>query len=212
MLLMWRMKGPTCRPLRLRHAFSKVCQYATTHDKMLVGLTCASIKDIQGVIWKCITWPKTFGKGMQICMHRIKFSLSLDWGLETKHTCENKGNKKFWLLFLLFCGFRTYMHAFVVHKCWLLCLCCWLQNCKSSIVVSRCMFWYFQTTLYCATNNLWHYKIMYHLQEPRLYVKSWWKFCPQLSLVLFWTKVMYIGCLWMYCDLSYQLVETFGKS
>jgi hypothetical protein len=78
---------------------------------MLVGLTYASIKDTQGVIWKCITWPKTFGKGMQICMHRIKLSLSLDWGLKTKHTCENKGNKKFWLLFFLFCGLEhTCMH------------------------------------------------------------------------------------------------------
>jgi hypothetical protein len=44
------MKGPTCRPLNLGHAFSKGCQYATTHDKMFVGLTCASIKDTQGVI------------------------------------------------------------------------------------------------------------------------------------------------------------------
>ncbi len=72
------MKGPTCRPLTLGHAFSKVCQYAITHDKMLVGITCASINDTQGVIWKCITWPKTFGTGMQTCMHRTKLSLSLD--------------------------------------------------------------------------------------------------------------------------------------
>lgn len=125
---------------------------------------------------------------------------------------KTRETKSFDYFFLLFCGFRTNIHAFCGSQV-LIALCRWLQNCESSIVVSRCMNWFFQTRLHCATiDNLWHYKIMYHLQEPRLYVKSWWMFCPQLSLVLFWTKVMNIGCLWMCCNLSYQLVETFGKS
>jgi hypothetical protein len=49
----------------LGHALSKVCQYATTNDKMCIGLSYAFIKDVQGAIQKCITWLKKSGKGRQ---------------------------------------------------------------------------------------------------------------------------------------------------
>jgi len=40
------------------HAFSKVCQYATTHEKNYKGLRYLSIKAAQRHLQKCITWPK----------------------------------------------------------------------------------------------------------------------------------------------------------
>jgi hypothetical protein len=49
----------------LGHALSKVCEYAITNDKMCIGLSYAFIKDVQGAIQKCITWPKKSGKGKQ---------------------------------------------------------------------------------------------------------------------------------------------------
>jgi hypothetical protein len=45
------------------HALSKVCQYATTDDKVAHGLSYAFINSAQVDIHKCITWPKKFGKG-----------------------------------------------------------------------------------------------------------------------------------------------------
>jgi len=40
------------------HAFSKMCQYATTYEKNYKGLRYLSIKVAQGNLKKCITWPK----------------------------------------------------------------------------------------------------------------------------------------------------------
>jgi hypothetical protein len=45
------------------HALSKVCQYIITYDKVCTCLNYASIKATQGVIQKCITWPKNSSKG-----------------------------------------------------------------------------------------------------------------------------------------------------
>jgi hypothetical protein len=47
------------------HALSKVCQYAMINEKMYTSLSYTFIKSIQGVIQKCITLPKKFGKGKQ---------------------------------------------------------------------------------------------------------------------------------------------------
>jgi hypothetical protein len=47
------------------HAFSKVCPYVTSNDKMSIGLPFTSINVVQGAIQKCITWPNFFGKGKQ---------------------------------------------------------------------------------------------------------------------------------------------------
>jgi len=47
------------------HALSKVCQYAMINEKMYTSLSYTFIKYIQGVIQKCITWPKKMGKGKQ---------------------------------------------------------------------------------------------------------------------------------------------------
>jgi hypothetical protein len=40
------------------HAFSKICQYATTYEKNYKWLKYLSIKVAQGDLQKCITWPK----------------------------------------------------------------------------------------------------------------------------------------------------------
>jgi hypothetical protein len=40
------------------HAFSKVCQYATTYEKNYKSLRNLSIKAAQGDLQKCIIWPK----------------------------------------------------------------------------------------------------------------------------------------------------------
>jgi hypothetical protein len=45
------------------HAFSKVCQYATTKKKVCKNLQYALIKSVQGDLQKCITWQIFFGKG-----------------------------------------------------------------------------------------------------------------------------------------------------
>jgi hypothetical protein len=45
------------------HALSKVCQYATTYDKVAHGLSYAFINIAQVDIHKCTTWPKKFAKG-----------------------------------------------------------------------------------------------------------------------------------------------------
>jgi hypothetical protein len=42
---------------------TKVCQYATTNEKVSHGLSYASISTVEVDIQKCITWPKKFGKG-----------------------------------------------------------------------------------------------------------------------------------------------------
>ncbi len=47
------------------HAFSKACQYATTKEEVCKDLRYVLIKDAQGDLQKCITWPKEFGKGRQ---------------------------------------------------------------------------------------------------------------------------------------------------
>jgi hypothetical protein len=51
--------------LCLGYALSKVCWYVTSNDKVSIGLPYTSINVVQGAIWKCITWPKFFGKGKQ---------------------------------------------------------------------------------------------------------------------------------------------------
>ncbi len=40
------------------HAFSKMCQYATTYEKNYKWLKYLSIKVAQGDLQKCITWPE----------------------------------------------------------------------------------------------------------------------------------------------------------
>jgi hypothetical protein len=45
------------------HIFSKVCQYATTNDKVYKNFKYVSINYTQVDLKKCITWPKKFGKG-----------------------------------------------------------------------------------------------------------------------------------------------------
>jgi hypothetical protein len=45
------------------HAFSKACQYRTTKEKVCKNLKHIYIKSTQSYLQKCITWPKTFGKG-----------------------------------------------------------------------------------------------------------------------------------------------------
>jgi hypothetical protein len=47
------------------HEFSKVCEYGITNDIVCISLSYASIKDVQGAIQKCITWPKKSNKGRQ---------------------------------------------------------------------------------------------------------------------------------------------------
>jgi hypothetical protein len=64
---------------------------------MFTGLSYASIKIIQGAIYKCIMGPKKLNKGRQACH---KTCIYLDWGLKIKHTCENE--VRVYLIFLLF--------------------------------------------------------------------------------------------------------------
>ncbi len=47
------------------HVFSKACQYATIDKKVYRSIRYVSIKAIQANLQKCITWPKTYGKGRQ---------------------------------------------------------------------------------------------------------------------------------------------------
>jgi hypothetical protein len=47
------------------HTFSKVCQHATTYEKVYKGLRYLSIKVAQGDLLKCITWSKKSRKGRQ---------------------------------------------------------------------------------------------------------------------------------------------------
>jgi hypothetical protein len=53
---------------------------------------------------------------------------------------------------------------------------------------------------YATTHSLWHYNLMYCLQEYGPYVKLWWESCPRLLVVVFWTKVRDIGCSQMTCS------------
>jgi len=48
------------------HAMSKACQYATTNEKVFIGLHKMSIKSTQTYFLKCITWPKKSKEGHQI--------------------------------------------------------------------------------------------------------------------------------------------------
>jgi len=47
------------------HAFSKVCQYVITKEKVCKDLQYVLIKFAQGNLQKCIIWPIFFGKGRQ---------------------------------------------------------------------------------------------------------------------------------------------------
>ncbi len=59
----------------LGHALSKVCQYATIDEKMCISLSYAFIKDVQGAIQKCITWPENQARVGKL---GIKFTLILN--------------------------------------------------------------------------------------------------------------------------------------
>jgi hypothetical protein len=58
----------------LGHALSKVYQYATIDEKVPTTLSFASIKAIQFIIQKCITWSKKFDTW--VCKHGIKHALT----------------------------------------------------------------------------------------------------------------------------------------
>ncbi len=45
------------------HVFFKACQYATIYEKVCKNIRYVFIKATQANLQKCITWPKTFGKG-----------------------------------------------------------------------------------------------------------------------------------------------------
>jgi hypothetical protein len=65
----------------------------------------------------------------------------------------------------------------------------WLQVHKSCFVVPRHID-LLNCHLQCVIiDNQWHYKVVFHLQEPRLFVKMW-NFCHQLWLAMSWIKVI----------------------
>jgi len=59
----------------LGHALSKVYQYATIDEKVPTTLSFASVKAIQFIIKKCITWLKKF---TWVGKHGRKLALNLD--------------------------------------------------------------------------------------------------------------------------------------
>jgi hypothetical protein len=66
------------------HALSKVCQYATTYDKMSIGLLSIPIKVVQTSIQKCIPQNKNQTRANK---HGTKFALSMACDLENL-TCQ----------------------------------------------------------------------------------------------------------------------------
>ncbi len=75
------------------HAFSKVCQYATTYEKNYKGLRYLSIEVAQGDLQKCIICPKKWRMGMQkwenACVKRSSPK-------EIEYSNENKRNFYFY--------------------------------------------------------------------------------------------------------------------
>jgi hypothetical protein len=65
---------------------------------------------------------------------------------------------------------------------------------------------------HATTNSMWHCNLVYHLQEYGLCLKLWWKFCSQLLIFLFWTKVGDTSYSWMHCGLLYWLVGYLGRT
>ncbi len=45
------------------HVMIKTCQYVMNDDKVLMGLSLVSVKDVQTSLQKRITWTKKLGKG-----------------------------------------------------------------------------------------------------------------------------------------------------
>jgi hypothetical protein len=68
------------------HALSKACQYATSNEKVSLGLQLANTKFAQPSIQACITWPKKSGKRKGI-MDKNLFGYATT---EVKHIGENK--------------------------------------------------------------------------------------------------------------------------
>ncbi len=88
-----------------------------------------------------------------------------------------------------------------------------LQVCKSSFVILGCVGiprWY--CSIYVIVDKIYHYKIAYLLQGPRQLVEEYPKFCPPLSLAMFWNKVKRIGSLDMPCISSSLHILTFVKT
>ncbi len=88
----------------------------------------------------------------------------------------------------------------------LFCFCYWWCICKPSFILPRCL--NFPKCHYTMlTHSLWHYNFIYRFQEYGLYVKLWWKYCFWLSMVVFWTKIRYISCFQMPCNLCQDIWE-----
>jgi hypothetical protein len=88
-----------------------------------------------------------------------------------------------------------------------------LQVCKSSFVILGCVGipkWY--CSIYVIVDKICHYKIAYLFQGPRQLVEQYPKFCPPLSLAMFWNKVKRIGSLEMPCTSSSLHILTFVKT
>jgi hypothetical protein len=88
-----------------------------------------------------------------------------------------------------------------------------LQVCKSSFVILGCVGtpkWY--CSIYVIVDKMCHYKIAYLLQGPTQLVKQYPKFCPPLSLAMFWNKVKSIGSLEMPCTSSFLHIVAFVKT
>jgi hypothetical protein len=98
-----------------------------------------------------------------------------------------------WILMANFNSKSALNVWFLLHLTCYLFIFNWLQVHKSCFVVPRhidLLNYYLQCVI---INNQWHYKVVFHLQEPRLFVKMW-KFCHRLWLAMSWIKVIDIAC------------------
>jgi len=49
--------------ISLQHVMSKTCQYVTNDDKVSMGLSLVSVKNVQTSLQKRIIWTKKLGEG-----------------------------------------------------------------------------------------------------------------------------------------------------
>lgn len=107
----------------------------------------------------------------------------------------------FWLYFLMFIEFMSVIFSF-----W------YLMTYLQVKFYSSKMPQLFRAPLHhVTTNSMWHYNLVYHLQEYGLCLKLWWKFCSQLLMLVFWTKVENTSYFQMHCGLLYWLVGYLGR-
>ncbi len=100
--------GGTC----LRHALSKICQYATTYDKLNINILFAPIKVAQTSIPKCILQTKKSNKGKQAWD-----KVCIEYGLwPRKINMLVKTRQVFSLCFLFYFKFLSFLISF-----WLIC-------------------------------------------------------------------------------------------